>query len=407
MSLFTGAGGLDVGIEQSGFEVRLCVEVDEDCRATLRINRPGWRLSEPGDIHELTDRELLSQAGLKKRELTLLTGGPPCQPFSKAGYWINGDAARLDDPRSDTLAAYMRAVQVFLPECVLLENVRGLGYQDKDEGLDLLRQRFRDINRRARVKYVPYVLVLNAADYGVPQVRERIFVVAHRDGKKFLLPPRTHCSHSNCYRAGCKMLPYTTAWDAIGELEALNVSSELHLRGKWAGLLPTIPEGMNYLWHTSRSGGEPLFGWRTRYWSFLLKLAKHLPSWTIQASPGPATGPFHWQNRQLSIQELCRLQSFPPEFKISGQRVSAYRQVGNAVPGAIGQLLGYEIRKQFLDENVDFRLSWIPKKRPLPPPEKVEAVPREFNYLRGRHADHPGAGLGPSAIIRVSSRGRK
>ena len=79
--------------------------------------------------------------------------------------------------------------------------------------------------------------------------------------------------------------------------------------GKWAGLLPTIPEGENYLFHTRLGGGRPLFGYRTRYWSFLLKLAKDEPSWTLQAHPGPATGPFHWANRPLTVQEMLRLQS--------------------------------------------------------------------------------------------------
>ena len=85
----------------------------------------------------------------------------------------------------------------------------------------------------------------------------------------------------------------------------------LTVGGKWADLLPTIPEGQNYLWHTNRGGGSQLFGWRTRYWSFLLKLAKNLPSWTIQAHPGSSIGPFHWRNRKLSVPEMCRLQTFP------------------------------------------------------------------------------------------------
>ena len=82
LSLFTGAGGMDLGFEAAGFEPALCIEVDEDSRATLRHNRPNWRLAEPGNIYALDPDEVLQQAELKPRDLRLLVGGPPCQPFS-------------------------------------------------------------------------------------------------------------------------------------------------------------------------------------------------------------------------------------------------------------------------------------------------------------------------------------
>src|SRR6185369_15502643 len=104
-------------------------------------------------------------------------------------------------------------------------------------------------------------------------------------------------------------------------------------------LLPSIPEGENYLHHTPRKGGLPLFGWRTRYWSFLLKLAKNQPSWTIQAQPGSAIGPFHWQNRRLAWQEMAALQTFPREFEIASSTVEIQRQIGNAVPSLMAEIL--------------------------------------------------------------------
>src|SRR3712207_2104614 len=109
------------------------------------------------------------------------------------------------------------------------------------------------------------------------------------------------------------------------------------MTGKWADLMPSIPEGRNYLWHTSRSGGLPLFGWRTRYWNFLLKLAKDQPSWTIQAQPGPATGPFHWESRKLSAAELGRLQTFPDGLVYGCTRAGVQRLAGNAVPSALAE----------------------------------------------------------------------
>jgi DNA (cytosine-5)-methyltransferase 1 len=225
----------------------------------------------------------------------------------------------------------------------------------------------------------------------VPQHRERIFIVASIEGREFNLPLKTHGDEDG-------LQPFRTSWDAIGDLDLEYWPAELQPKGKWAGLLSSIPEGQNYLWHSSRGGGQPLFGWRTRYWSFLLKLAKSRPSWTLQAHPGPATGPFHWRNRMLSIEELCRLQTFPKGYLIRGSYSSARRQVGNAVPCAIGELLGLQIRRQLLDQPIQVKASLIaPHRRDCPPPETVKAVPRRYLRLRGSHQDHPGVGLGPGA----------
>lgn len=394
LSLFTGAGGLDLGLEAAGFESTLCVEIDGDSRETLRRNRPGWRLSDPGDIHQLEARQVLRQAGLKPRQLTLLAGGPPCQPFSKSMYWSTGDAPRLRDPRAKTLNAYLDVVEATLPQVLLLENVKGLAFDGKDEGLRLLERGLRRINKERSTSYSPQLITLNAADYGVPQIRERVFVLASVDGRQIEMPEPTHGTTPN-------KEPFLTAWDAIGELDVDSWPTELDVSGRWAGLLPSIPEGQNYLWHTPRNienGGEPLFGWRTRFWSFLLKLAKALPSWTIQADPGPATGPFHWRSRQLSIEEMCRLQTFPREHTIIGSRRSAIRQVGNAVPSAIGELLGLEVRRQLCGDRVRRSLRLIPERRfDCPAPERVLRVAREYRNLRAKHREHPGTGLGPAA----------
>src|SRR5262249_20189728 len=95
LSLFTGAGGLDLGLEAAGFHTRLCVEIDEAARATIRRNRPRWKLAFPGDIHQHNSHDLLALADLKEGQLDLLIAGPPCQPFSKSGYWLAGDTRRL------------------------------------------------------------------------------------------------------------------------------------------------------------------------------------------------------------------------------------------------------------------------------------------------------------------------
>lgn len=398
ISLFSGVGGLDIGLEVAGLKVQLGVEIDEDARRTLEHNHPKWKLASPGDIHLLAPKEVLQQAGMKSGQLTLLAGGPPCQPFSKSGFWVHGEVQRLSDPRAKTLRAYLGIIEAALPEVVLLENVRGLAYEGKDEALQFLRNEIKKINKRKRTKYELQVLHIDSADYGVPQFRERVFLIAHRAGKEFVLPPPTHGPIEKGFATR-----FSTAWDAIGDLDEKGHDSEFALSGRWAALIPSIPEGKNYLWHTPGQGGEPIFGWRTRYWSFLLKLAKASPSWTIQAEPGPATGPFHWKNRHLSVRELCRLQTFPDWFEIVGNRRIAQRQIGNAVPCAIGELLGLEIRRQFLGERPRRDLSLLPAhKRTCPPPEQVDAVPRTYRSLYGDHKAHPGTGLGPRAKRRTA-----
>lgn len=404
LSLFTGAGGLDIGLEAAGFEVALCIEMDEDCRSTLAKNRPRWRLSEPGDVHELSPKEAMRQGRLKEGDLTLLSGGPPCQPFSKSSYWVNGDSARLEDPRSNTLGSYLDFAAELLPRVLLLENVKGLVFSGKDEGLQLLQTRLDEINKRHGVAYTASVASLNCADFGVPQSRERIFIVADREGGSFAAPEATHHPAGSPENGNGEV--HRTAWDAIGDLDVDTWPERLNPSGKWADLLPSVPEGENYLWHTPRGDGEPLFGWRTRFWSFLLKLAKDRPAWTIQASPGPATGPFHWRSRHLSTAELCRIQTFPEAFEVEGDYRSQHRQIGNAVPPAIGELLGREIRRQILGERPHHRASFVPSRRSdCPDPHPTEPVPEPYLKLRGAHDDHPGEGKGPGALRRADMSG--
>jgi DNA (cytosine-5)-methyltransferase 1 len=393
ISLYTGAGGLDYGFEAAGIETTITVEMDKDCCATLRASRR-WNIIEDR-IERVATSTLLKQSGLRPGEVGLVIGGPPCQPFSKSGYWASGDTKRLADPRADTLGAFLRVVQEAQPWALLLENVEGIKYKDKSDGLDFVRDRLREINATCGTAYTPFEACLNAADYGVPQLRRRVFVVAARDGRDFRFPEPTHSENGaggECHR---------TAWDAIGDLPA-EPNEDLAIRGKWADLLPSIPEGWNYLWHTERGGGEPLFGWRTRYWSFLLKLAKSRPAWTVQAQPGPATGPFHWRNRMLSVREMCRLQTFPETVTIAGDHASARRQLGNAVASLVAEVLARAIRKQLLDApHEGGPLQLLPRRASFcPPPEPLKPVPLSYMYLRGKHHPHPGTGLGPAALAR-------
>lgn len=400
ISLYTGAGGLDYGFEAAGFRTAVALEIDRDCVSTLRANR-AWPVIDE-DIHRTPTAEILAAAGLHSGDPDVLIGGPPCQPFSKSGYWSRGDTLRLDDPRAATLRAYLRVLEEAQPRAFLLENVEGLAYAGKDEGLRLLLAAIKSINRRTGSRYDPVVGQLNAAAFGVPQIRRRVFIIGARDGRRLRFPLPTH---QDPERPTLERLPtYRTSWDALADVLP-DPAEDLAMRGKWAGLLPSIPEGQNYLFHTERGGGMPLFGWRRRYWSFLLKLAKCRPSWTIQAQPGPAIGPFHWENRRLSMRELCRLQTFPDGIRVTGSRTEQQRQIGNAVPSLLAEVLAREIRAQLLDMSpLKGQPHLLPPDRsPCPPPEKPSPVPARIKVLAGCHAAHPGTGKGTRASTRSSS----
>jgi len=408
ISLYTGAGGLDLGFEAAGFDTRVAVEFDSDAVKTLRHNRD-WTVIDD-DIHSdrASSTNILKASGLKVGDAALLIGGPPCQPFSKSGYWANGDALRLADPRASTLGAYLRVLRDTLPQAYLIENVPGLAFSSKDEGLAFLKKEIRKINKQTGSKYSFSTAVLRAVEFGVPQDRQRVFIIGHREGLEFEFPEPTHkvASAENVIPlfGSHDLAPALTAWDAIGDLED-DGSLELALTGKWAELLATIPEGKNYLHHTDRGAGLPLFGWRRRYWSFLLKLAKGLPSWTIAAQPGPAIGPFHWKNRRLSAKELARLQTFPLEYEVLGSLRAAQKQIGNAVPSALAELLGLEIKRQFLGDKSTARapLTLLPQRRAnTPPPEQVASVPAKYRKLAGDHEAHPGTGKGYGAARRAT-----
>jgi DNA (cytosine-5)-methyltransferase 1 len=403
LSLFTGAGGLDLGLEAAGFEISGCVERDPDCRRTLEANTQ-WRLTENGDIEQLRPESVLEELELEPGEITLLAGGPPCQPFSKSGQWVSGTTTKMSDPRAKTLHAYFEILEAALPRVMLLENVKGLVAKPRmggteEQALQVLSTALHSINERHGTEYRPSIVQMDAANVGVAQKRERVFVIAERDGGAIEEPRPTHGK-----KAPVGGPRFSTAWDALWDLDVEDWDRELAPRGYWGELLPSIPEGRNYLHHTRKGDGEPLFGWRRKYWSFLLKLAKDRPSWTLQAQPGPATGPFHWRSRSLSIREMARLQTFPDRHDFKGSYFSARRQVGNAVPVALGQAIGYEIRRQLLGDQHSDPMTTLPAQRDdCPPAEEPQAVAAKYLGLRGEHEDHPGAGEGPRATTLKSA----
>jgi DNA (cytosine-5)-methyltransferase 1 len=335
LSLFSGAGGLDLGVERAGFHVGAAVEMNDDAADTMEKNFPDMSSAViRADILDTPTRELLRAAGLRGRERPeLLVGGPPCTPFSKSGFWLDWKRAGLD-PDASLLQAYTRVLKESRPRTFILENVYALTYDNKASrpAFDRLLREIDEAGYRCRWQ------VLNAADYGVPQLRPRLFVVGAPKRKPLPeLPQAAHGGRWERRATGWGFQPHVTSGEALEGLHADPEANET-VNGQWGHLLADIPPGDNYLFYTAKRGHpEPLFEWRSRYWSFLLKLDPDRPSPTIQASPGPNVGPFHWENRRLRVPEVKRLMTFPDEFEIVGSRASAQAQLGNAVPPLLAE----------------------------------------------------------------------
>jgi len=341
ISLFSGAGGLDLGVEQAGFRTTVAVEWDDDAADTMEKNAPvffpGLREVLRADLYPLatgtgqgvsTD-DILAAGGFSSRDRPdLLVGGPPCTAFSKSGFWLDWkrDGA---DPTASLLQTYTRVLAEAQPRWFILENVYALTFRNKASRPAFLRL----LEEIEAAGYSLRWKVLNAADYGVPQLRPRLFIVgAQKYQPAPNLPFPSHHGQWERRSTNGGPLPHITAGEALEGLVTDPEPSEV-VRGRWAHLLPAIPPGENYLHFTDRRGyPDPIFEWRSRYWSFLLKLDPARPSSTIQAQPGPNVGPFHWENRRLRVPELRRLFTFPDDFSFVGKRASVQSQLGNAVP---------------------------------------------------------------------------
>jgi DNA (cytosine-5)-methyltransferase 1 len=354
ISLFTGAGGLDLGCEAAGFYAVAAVEHNEVACQTLHANRERWFPTLVGDaIHnDIVDLDcdaLLDSAGLSVGEADLVHGGPPCTPFSKSGYWLAYKRAG-EDPKASLLDNFVDVVAHTRPKAFLMENVFALGYRNQNQPVF---ERF--VRRITEAGYSFDKQVLVAADYGVPQLRQRLICVGIRDDLldvpadfwRFSWPAATHSGPHETRTGWNESLPrHRSAGDALADLPAeLNPPEpEEVVSGTYEEELRAVPPGENYLFWTAKRGHpEPRFKWRSRYWTFLLKLHPDRPSPTIQGQPGPWVGPFHWDNRRLRVGELKRLMEFPDEFIVCGSRREQQLQLGNAVPPRLGQVVAHHL----------------------------------------------------------------
>lgn len=346
IDLFAGAGGFASASLMAGCDVRLSVEIDKVCCDTLHANNLGkMHVVENADVREIRGAKMRTLAKVSKSDPLIVVGGPPCQPFSKASYWTDpghdskyrrarakGVLAERPDPitiakddeRRDLLGEFYRLVLESKSDGFVMENVRSLLHPRNKKMLNDLLTAFH------KAKYHCTFVDADASAYGVPQKRQRIFILGSRRVAP-IAPSPTYRTSSK----GPSNLP-----DALGvgqfikEFSSKKFFEEGELvEGRWADLLKEIPPGWNYKYHTEWAGHpNPVFEAETRFWNFLLKLDPASPSWTINANPGPWVGPFHWESRRLRTPELAAIQTFPKGYIFTGSRRDRIRQIGNAVP---------------------------------------------------------------------------
>ncbi|MCX6024532.1 MAG: DNA cytosine methyltransferase [Chloroflexi bacterium] len=329
LSLFAGAGGLDLGFRQTGFDVKLAVEIEQRFVQTLKANKHLHSESAStvicGDIRDFHPNPL--------EHYDLIIGGPPCQTFSAAGRRAGGVIGTSDD-RGMLFNEYIRILTAVQPKAFVFENVYGLTGASDGADWQAIQAAFHATG------YHIFHRILDAADYGVPQHRERLFIVGLRQGF-FRFPRPTHGPDSR------DRLPHFSAGEAIADLSRFSTEPPFELGGRYGYLLREIPSGLNYSFYTAKLGHpNPIFAWRSKFSDFLYKADPALPVRTIKAQGGQYTGPFHWDSRPFTVDEYKRLQTFPDNYIISGGRQVAIQQIGNSVPPQLARIMALSVRDQ-------------------------------------------------------------
>jgi DNA (cytosine-5)-methyltransferase 1 len=342
-AFFAGAGGLDLGFDQAGFDIVYATDIDESCCKTLKENSGKGLASTPeilqADITKLRPMDL-------PRNIDLVIGGPPCQSFSASGRRAGGAAGRLDR-RGNLFESYCKILDYLQPRAFFFENVRGILGTNKGQDWHAILASFKALG------YDVSFRILDALDYGVPQQRERLFLVGHKLKSPFLFPEPVFGPDS------AEGVPHVTTKQAFGGVDnSAEDLKSLYLRdGKYSHLLPLLPPGANYLHFTAKRGyPKPIFAYRSRFSDFLYKANPDSAIKTLIARPGKYTGPLHWENRYFTIAEYKRLQGFPDEYVFVGGRDEAIKQIGNSVSPKVAYHLALAIARQVFKRNVDVAL---------------------------------------------------
>lgn len=350
VSAFSGGMGLDLGLEKAGFTIRFAADNMQAARETAHLNRAELPFYSD-DIRGLRASDILRLADLEPGEIDLLAGGPPCQSFSTAGKRLGLD----DSDRGSLVFEFARLITELRPRVFLMENVKGLlsasvkwrqlPYNNNGKIIDHWHgSLFRELV--ACLKSSGYNLdyrEINAADFGVPQTRVRIFLIGYRDGYAVTFPSPTHAQ-----KAGLFLEPWQTIGDALKDLGHDDSHcarfSERKLR-----YLKMVPPGGNWrdlpveIQRESMGGAFYAKGGRSGYWR---RLAFDEPSPTILTEPQNAsTALCHpTEHRPLTVRECARIQTFPDDWIFAGRGPDQYKLVGNAVPVRLAETIGTHIR---------------------------------------------------------------
>lgn len=335
LSLFSGGGGLDIGFRQAGFEISASVEIDKQCCLTLERNSDFFGKNHKAFCEDITKFNP-SDHGISG--IDFIIGGPPCQSFSAAGRRAGG-VHGINDKRGVLFQHYCRILSQLKPTGFLFENVRGILSANQSSAWKEIVAEF------GKLGYDLSFKILDAAQYGVPQHRERLILIGSRKGR-LLFPMPTHGP------ASVSGSSFVTAVDAVADLQP-KLERKSKISGKYAGALAEIPPGSNYLHLTEKMGhAKPIFAWRSRFSDFLYVASPDSPTKTIVAQPGKWAGPFHWKKRRFSVAELKRLFTFPDSYEVTGSEALAVKQLGNSVPPRLGKVLADAVRQQLFESSL-------------------------------------------------------
>lgn len=347
LSFFSGAMGLDIGMSDGGIKAVLACECNKYCRMTIAQNNPDIALI--GDINKYSSEEILDFAKIpKNRKVDVIFGGPPCQSFSTAGA-----RKSLDDMRGNVFLKFLDIVSQIKPTYVVIENVRGLlsaDYPLNENGAPIKGGALFKILQKLCVSgYKVSFELYNSANFGAPQIRERLVIIGKLGDSKvpYLYPTHEQALSADNSSTEHGLLPWKTLGEAFAEhLGNLDEKSHHYIefpqkRLKFYSLLKEgqywkdLPEELQL---EAMGNKIKLGGGKT---GFFRRLSSCKPSPTLVTDPTmPATDLCHpTKLRPLSVEEYKAIQEFPSNWKICGPVKEQYRQLGNAVPIKLGQAI--------------------------------------------------------------------
>lgn len=362
ISLFTGAMGLDLGVEKAGFDIKAAVELDKNACEAIKLNRPNLPLFAQ-DICTVSGKELLKAAEIKKGHLDLLVGGPPCQSFSTAG-----KRRSLTDTKGNCVFEYLRLLEELEPTTFIMENVRGiLSSTVQLDGLEIINDEGKKeiinidypvheyiIKRCTELGYNVDFRLLNSADFGVPQKRQRVFFIGTKLDKELEFPIPTYFNNP---QKGQKK--WFTFQDVISQLKKYRIENHHYYEytkdrkkymemipqggGNWRDLDPKTAEiAMGKAYY---SGGGKV--------GFFRRIKLNEPAPTLLTSPmHKSTMLGHpIENRPLSIEEYMAIQQFPLDWKLPNSLSAQYMLIGNAVPVGLAYAVASQVAKHIRMKN--------------------------------------------------------